>query len=278
MSVQLHEVRKATSAAAHARDNLTIKRDGRHYAKVCCICDKIIIHGNEDVVSFEELQKGLTRQVLVKKPIPSLSDTATKTIHKYYTPKCLNPRSNEYKIVKELYLSPRSYKVAIASHAGLGCCVDCKRKINGLGRQKTPTPNPPTFAISNGLMFGPVPEVLKCLNSTEVALISIARVDKHVFSFQGGAHKQMKGWHTMYANDIDSINKTVNWCSDHLDNTHDEEDRSDNEEEDKEVYEELEFISCLLETCLSLTRWDKGLCTGKKMFPCGQNGWTSFLN
>jgi hypothetical protein len=239
MSLSLFQIQKNTAAAAHARDNLTIIRNNRHYAKVCCICDKVIMHGDEDFVSFDDLKKDVTRQVLVKGPITDLTDTAVKKIHKYYIPCCLPARSAEYKIVKDLYLSPRSYRVTVASHHGFGCCLSCKRNIKGLSRQKSPLLKPPTYAISNGLMFGPVPNELSDLTATELALISIARVDKHVFSFQGGAHVQMKGWHTMYANDIVNINRTVNWCSEHLSGEDNVENDVDSDgEEDEEHLEE----------------------------------------
>jgi hypothetical protein len=83
-------------------------------------------------------------------------------------------------------------------------------------------------------MIGPVPNELSCLTATELALISLARVDKHVFSYQGGAHVQMRGWHTMYANDIENINRTANWCSDHLNDNESINDTDDSDEEEDE--------------------------------------------
>jgi hypothetical protein len=49
-------------------------------------------------------------------------------------------------------------------------------------------------------------------------------VDKHVFTYYGGAHKSMRGWHNLYENDVENIagalqqleafggGKTVAWC------------------------------------------------------------------
>ena len=43
------------------------------------------------------------------------------------------------------------------------------------------------------------------LNDVELALVSIARIDKHIFTFYGGAHKSMRGWHNLYKNDFKHI-------------------------------------------------------------------------
>jgi hypothetical protein len=53
--------------------------------------------------------------------------------------------------------------------------------------------------ISNGMMFGAPPPQLQLLTETEIALISLARVDHHVLTFQGGPHQAITGWHSMFA-------------------------------------------------------------------------------
>jgi hypothetical protein len=75
------------------------------------------------------------------------------------------------------------------------------------------------YAIANDLMIGPTPKELFALNDVELAMISLARIDRHVFSIEGGAHKQMIGWHSMYANDIAPVSKTANWCVENLDDS-----------------------------------------------------------
>jgi hypothetical protein len=77
-------------------------------------------------------------------------------------------------------------------------------------------------------MIGPVPRELEILNEVEVAMISLARIDGHVFSIEGGGHKAMTGWHTLYQNDVDNINKIANWCKTKLD----DKDESEDEDED----------------------------------------------
>ena len=50
------------------------------------------------------------------------------------------------------------------------------------------------------------------LTDVELALISLGRMDTHVFAIFAGAHQAMKGWHTMYANDVSVVNGVANWC------------------------------------------------------------------
>ena len=70
----------------------------------------------------------------------------------------------------------------------------------------------PKNAIINGYMIGPTPLCLQTLNEVELALISPARTNKHVFSFTAGSHKSIKGWHSLYYNDLKAVNGVINWC------------------------------------------------------------------
>ena len=229
-----HVVQKSVSEAAFSRDNLTTFEAGNHVAKVCCICDRFILFGEEQFCSFDQLAKDKTKEALGKKRITGLKATAVRAIHNHYRPNCVSPRSSEYRKIRDLYLSPRSYRVQISQYEGLGCCKECKKSLDGLGKQKKNPVEPPRFAIANGLMVGPTPPELESLTDTEIALISLARVDKHVFAYQGGAHVQMKGWHSMYATDIESVNKTVNWCAAHLNDEDDDASEVHNSELDEE--------------------------------------------
>ena len=70
---------------------------------------------------------------------------------------------------------------------------------------------PPKFAIVNGFMLGKPPAELICLNEVELTLISLVRTEKHIFSFSGGSHKEIRGWHTMYANGVEYLNRVMNY-------------------------------------------------------------------
>jgi hypothetical protein len=73
----------------------------------------------------------------------------------------------------------------------------------------------PCFAIANGAVFGEAPPKLTDLNDAESALVSLARTNKHVFAFYGGAHKSIRGWHKLYENDVEGIAQTLNKVSEY---------------------------------------------------------------
>ena len=64
---------------------------------------------------------------------------------------------------------------------------------------------PPKYAIANGTIIGDAPVKLTSLNDIELVLVSIARINKHIFTFYGGAHKSMRGWHNLYKNNFEHI-------------------------------------------------------------------------
>ena len=66
------------------------------------------------------------------------------------------------------------------------------------------------FAIANDKTIGEAPECLASLNPVELALISKARTDKHIFQYYGGAHQSIKGWHTFYTSDLNQLSAVVN--------------------------------------------------------------------
>jgi hypothetical protein len=47
--------------------------------------------------------------------------------------------------------------------------------------------------ISNGMMFGAPPPQLQSLTETEIALISLARINHDVLTFQGEPHQAITG-------------------------------------------------------------------------------------
>lgn len=75
-------------------------------------------------------------------------------------------------------------------------------------------------------MVGYPPKELTDLNEVERILISIARVNKHMFSFSAGTHKSIKGWHSMYYNDVEAVNDVANWIHENAENSDDENNDS----------------------------------------------------
>ncbi len=67
------------------------------------------------------------------------------------------------------------------------------------------------FAIANDKTIGGAPLCLATLNPVELALISKSQIDKHVFQYNSGAHKSIKGWHMFYQNDVNQVSGVLNW-------------------------------------------------------------------
>ena len=84
------------------------------------------------------------------------------------------------------------------------CCADCK---SGLSLKKLNNGELPRYAIANNLAIGSAPECLLRLNDVELALLSQARFRGHLFTYWGGCHKSIKGWHSFY--DVDPAYTTA---------------------------------------------------------------------
>ena len=90
-----------------------------------------------------------------------------------------------------------------------GCCKECfdqLKKVYDGG-----SPDKPKYAIANNKCFGYPPDELSCLNETELALVSQARVNRHMVNFTGGAHQCIKGWHNLYYNDLNCQTPVINY-------------------------------------------------------------------
>jgi len=99
-----------------------------------------------------------------------------------------------------MFLSPRG---VFDETSGFNCCQMCCQCL--ATKTKPCWVKLPKYAIATGILMGEAPRKLTELNEVELALVSMARVDKHVFTFYGGAHKSMRGWHNLYENDVEHI-------------------------------------------------------------------------
>jgi len=233
MSINANHARKGKSQAAYALDNLTYVLNGKHFPKVCCCCDRFILFGEEDFVNETFFENEKIRKAMSKTSVDltsnsgdyHLSDEAKNMILDYYTVKPSIVGQDDWNMLKELYLSPRSYRRTTGttrrSRFELGICKQCKTTMVCIKKQGIASVKPGYTFISNGRMFGPSPAELSSLTETELALVSLARVDHHVLSFQGGPHQAITGWHSMFANDVSLVMRTMNWCK-----TNTEEDSS----------------------------------------------------
>ena len=78
-------------------------------------------------------------------------------------------------------------------------------------KKKNQNGHPCRFAIANGLMIGTAPRCIEDLNDVELAMVSKGRCEKHIFSYSAGAHTQIRGFHTIYQNDVHHSNSVLNY-------------------------------------------------------------------
>lgn len=234
MIINRSAVEKAASNAVYARDNLIRCKEGKWLQKVCCICDRIIKYGQESKIRLDDIRHQAVCHEILKDSLDEsdewkqLSKAARRQILIHYTAPCY--KSDE-KWLKKYVLSPCSYEVEVGNRKekGLGCCLQCKGQVDYMKREFQ-NPTGITYAIANGLFIGGLPDALRDLSDSEYAFISIGRIDRHIFSFQAGAHKSIQGWHSMYYNDIAAVSKVTKWCKRNT-QSHESDDEDDNDTE-----------------------------------------------
>ena len=168
-----------------------------------------------------------------------LSKRAANQIKKQYTINCYDTNKIEFRFLRGMFLSRNSIAARTKSNkAGLLCCGECSASIRNMKRKDTNTCTLPKHAIANGLYIGRPPRILQDLNEVEISLISIARTDKHVFSFTAGTHKSIRGWHSMYYNDLGKANRYINWCANRHSDDGDEDDETGVDSDNSEIVQD----------------------------------------
>ena len=196
-------VNDAYTEASRARNRLTTVVDNNnddddqkiytYYPKVCCICDRLIKHKTESFININQFTgNSLIGNAFHKEKVENvynLNRWARRSLNKQYTqrffPQDAADDSDEIELLDKMILSPRSYGRVVGKKKELGCCVECKNGIRCMTRKDRDNTGPPKHAVVNGLMIGAPPKVLQNLNEVELAMISLARSEKHIFSYSG---------------------------------------------------------------------------------------------
>ena len=219
--VTAENIEKAYNNATEARINLTTYkhskvRNGKHVMKVCAICDRFIGPECERficIADFETKFKSWFHKGTVD-DVYNIGSDLMDTLSTYYTQKHFT--GNQYNWLNEMILSPRSYgsdPVKTMGKEKLGCCMQCKSALKNMKSRTNQNCHPCKYAIANGLMIGSAPQCMEMLNDVELALLSKARCEKHIFSYTAGAHSQIKGFHTIYRNDVQHSNAILNYMA-----------------------------------------------------------------
>ena len=163
------------------------------FPKVCCICDRLIKHDKECFINIDSFTKNtLIGDVFHQEKqdnVYNLNRYARRNLNRHYTQRFFTGHEvnddNEIELLNKMILSPKSYGRVVGKKRELGCCSDCKYGIRSITRKDTDNTGPPKYALVNGLMIGTPPKELEDLNEVELAMISLGRSEKHIFSYTG---------------------------------------------------------------------------------------------
>ena len=225
-SVSQENIEKAYNAATEARINLTTYKhadiNGRHVMKVCAVCDRFIGPDSEMFIAIDNFKTDYFSYFHESKIVDvyDIGSDLMKILSKYYTQKHF--RGARFRWLNSMILSPRAYgtnPMDTNAKAKLGCCKQCKNALKNFKSSNKQNGHPCKFAIANGLMIGTAPQCIEVLNDVELALLSKARCEKHIFSFSAGTHSQIKGFHTIYQNDVQHSNAILNYMAQRSDDT-----------------------------------------------------------
>lgn len=230
-------LRNAYIASSEARNALTRVDDNLvsiHHGKVCSICDRLIRYTHERFYPIKKFNQDRMKSLFHQDNIPDvyhLDKYVKRSLNAYYTQKWFRDDSDKW--LNKMILSPSSYgRVSTKNVKEIACCKQCHSAMIALGRKDAKKICLPHFAIADGLIIGSPPLELSRLNEVELALISPARINKHIFAYSAGSHKSIRGWHTMYANNVEQTNRVMNYFSTKVQDNDDSDNSSTDSDED----------------------------------------------
>jgi Helitron helicase-like domain at N-terminus len=183
----------------NAIDNILVHNastDSLH-GRVCAVCDEFMELSGTNIIGLKTFMK----YVPLLLGDPSLPDA----LHEYYTLK-IPHNNNANSTLKNALLSPNSMPFYNSKRLPcIMCCNACKHELRS---KKTPK-----YAIASNLTIGMAPPCLQALNEIELALLSQARFRGHLFTYWGGCHRSIKGWHSFYDVDPNYTNAVLQQVS-----------------------------------------------------------------
>ena len=168
---------------------------GTLHGRVCIMCDRLLKKREAKLMGFDAFAK--YAKYMKGEKLDVCSD-----LRRQYRFSCFDNRKTE--LLSGCLLSPRS-KLVVEDRKTpkVVLCGECRPVVSRYMKQG----KLPRFAVCNGMTIGETPDCLECLNDVELALVSQARFRGHLFSYWGGCHKAIKGWHSFY--DVDAGHTTA---------------------------------------------------------------------
>ena len=163
--------------------------DGSLKGRVCVCCDRFIGPKDLHLISLNRFLKCV--------PYLTSSKNIPEVVRRCYI--FQTGREQEDEQLRKALLSPRS-EVVFKSQSKRAAphVMVCDECHSGLNAKQLSRGNLPRFAIANDWAIGSAPACLRQLNEVELALISQVRTRGHLFTYWGGCHRSIKGWHTFY--------------------------------------------------------------------------------
>ena len=185
--------KKIYNSATSCRNRIVLKKEDNTFVpKVCCVCDRHIIHGNEKFLPLQFLYNKCVQKCLRMDNedwiLLNVTESIKTKLLKQYKQKCFTSENTATKkLLDGFMMSPKTYgvqkKFQGEDSLHLGCCIECHSHLQKVNAGYT-VDKPPN-AIANNKCFGYAPHVLTRLNETELAMIAIARVNGHLINLHG---------------------------------------------------------------------------------------------
>ena len=226
-------VKNSHTSAVKSRNNLfhhaAVRRTGKKalMPKVCCLCDTFVKNGDEKLLPLKSL---LNEKVVGLLSIDNenwsemaITESVKNVLKDQHTQKSVTTKNHHagallwldpehLKQLNSLILSPKSCAMMKNDELHFGACNQCHSTLQRcINSDSGKSVDARCKFIACGLASGYAPDVLTCLNEVELALVSRARINQHMFSFRGGSHKKVIGCHTLYCSKCDETNKVGNF-------------------------------------------------------------------
>jgi uncharacterized CHY-type Zn-finger protein len=185
------EIRKITRAFVKDLESYTVVDERSNTIKpvICCVCDSIPTTPNWScMVKVSKAAKLFSR-----------CNMESSKQSKLYPQRLLDQYSISMEPLLAPYvLSPHSY---VNEKKKVMMCHGCHDELVNSAKQRNSQDRfPPKQAIASGYVIGEAPVQLESLNEVELSMISNVRTYCQSWTFFGGCHQHIKGWHTFFRN------------------------------------------------------------------------------
>jgi hypothetical protein len=177
---------KAYSGFKLGLKNLTYDEGEKHLSKACSVCDWLLEWNDVALISSSRLEAVSSQFWGETSFFLTINQQVVEKLKSQYTHK--GPGRQPW--MDAMYLSPHGYYYQ-DDKVGFQCCNICTATLNT--KERPYQIKLPWSALANGCLFGHAPREFTDLNHVELALVSMARINKRIFLSYGGAHKSMRG-------------------------------------------------------------------------------------